>query len=450
MGDSNDSRLNECIAALIGTYTFKCCCGGGTYSVEILCDKYDCKYTEKNIIAGDTNELSKCVFSGTFDAREVIDQSDCDVNETIFASYDLPECDISGDEFDLNLSEEKFTTPIGLQIQNVLENDGGMEISFIRKDSSPKEATFEGRRVEAIRYSDNAEEGHRLLAAASEFEMKALMETHRRLLECEEFCRNIDAMLGLDRTCPVFREHPLKYSHFLRERMVGATKPCGYYERDCNYEVIPANKVHPGEGVGDLECKPYIVQFDIGINPNIRQRVVNDHTNFVGTKRDRIGMDSEQCLEIIVEGCSAATGGCAGKCGSGCLGAGYAKGCMKHDVCTTYKALRQIGSYDFAKDDGFCYDPDCGDEAASTVFNCYINDWGQDTPITCEKRNFSNKNAYGHWSYSVNFKDFGPCWNFVNWASGQGLPDKNKIRNPFRNRFLRYLQEQGIDISGAE
>merc|ERR1712238_442467 len=133
------SRLNDCIAALTGTYTFKCCCGGGTYSVEILCDKYDCKYTEKNIIAGDTNELSKCVFSGTFDAREVIDQSDCDVNETIFASYDLPECDISGDEFDLNLSEEKFTTPIGLQIQNVLENDGGMEISFIRKDSSPED-----------------------------------------------------------------------------------------------------------------------------------------------------------------------------------------------------------------------------------------------------------------------------------------------------------------------
>merc|ERR1712238_571382 len=192
------SRLNDCIAALTGTYTFKCCCGGGTYSVEILCDKYDCKYTERNIIAGDTNELSKCVFSGTFDAREVIDPSTCDVTKTIFASYDLPECDISGDDFDLNLPEEKFTTPIGLQIQNVLPDDGTIDISFIRKDSSPKEAnvssSFVERRIEAIRYSDNAEEGHRLLAAASEFEMKALMETHRSLFQCG---------LEYDCDCPV-------------------------------------------------------------------------------------------------------------------------------------------------------------------------------------------------------------------------------------------------------
>merc|ERR1712161_54406 len=101
-------------------------------------------------------------------------------------------CDISGDEFDLNLSEEKFTTPIGLQIQLVLENDGTIDIFFRRQDSSPKEATFEGRRVEAIRYSDNAEEGHRLLAAASEFEMKALMETHNRYLECETNDQNDD------------------------------------------------------------------------------------------------------------------------------------------------------------------------------------------------------------------------------------------------------------------
>jgi len=196
-GNPTRSRLNECIAALTGTYTFNCCCGGGVYSVTILCDKYDCNYTERNIRAttcpDDTSEPSTCVFSGRFDAREVIDLSTCDVTKMITASYDRPECGISENDFDLNLPEEKSTTPIGLQIQNVFPDDGIIDISFIRKDVSPKKASvsssFEERRVEAIRYSDNAEEGHRLLAAASEFEMKALMETHRRYLGCESgFC----------------------------------------------------------------------------------------------------------------------------------------------------------------------------------------------------------------------------------------------------------------------
>jgi len=459
-GNPTRSRLNECIAALTGTYTFSCCCGGGVYSVTILCDKYDCNYTERNIKATmcplDTSEPSKCVFSGTFDAREVIDLSTCDVTKMITASYDLPECDISENDFDLNLPEEKFTTPIGLLIQNVLPDDGTIDISFIRKDRSPKKAanvssSFEERRVEAIRYSDNAEEGHRLLAAASEFEMKALMETHRSLFQCG---------LEYDCDCPVFTKNPIN-DPGLQKRMRRATTYCGYYRdyNGCNYEVIPANKVHPGEGVGDLEFKPYIVQFDIGIDPSIRPRVTTDHSNYAGTKRGHIGQHNawfpgERCLEIIVVGGSKATGGCAGRCGSGCLpnpGGGYAKDCMKHDVCTTYKAMEQIGSHDFSMKDGFCYDTDCGDEAAQTVFNCYINRrFATDTPISCEKHHFSNTKAYGAWSYSVNFMPEGPCWNFVNWNNNQGLPDKSKIRNAYPNRFLRYLQEQGVDISGAE
>jgi len=364
----------------------------------------------------------------------------------ITASYDRPECYISENDFDLNLPEEKSTIPIGVQIQNVLPDDGTIDLSFIRKDRSPKEAThvsssFEERRVEAIRYSDNTEEGHRLLAAASDFEMNALKETHRRYLSCGTG----------DCDCPVFTKNP-ENDFGLQQRMLKATQPCGYYKntQKCNYEVITQNVVHPGEGVGDLDFKPYIVQFDIGVHKNIFSRVTTDHRNFGGTKRDFIGSSGEQCLEIIVTGNSGATGGCAGKCGSGCvIGAGWAKDCMKHDVCATYKALRQIGSYKFGKDDGFCYDPDCGDEAASTVFNCYIdNTWPfPDTPITCERGNFNNKNAYGAWSYSVNIMDEGPCWNFINWANGQGLPDKNRIDNPYR---LRHLLEQGVDISTAE
>ena len=115
--------------------------------------------------------------------------------------------------------------------------------------------------------------------------------------------------------------------------------------------------------------------------------------------------------------------------------------------CATYKALVQRGSHPFSDGDGFCYDVDCGDEAAQTIMNCYIDDWGPDTPITCQQNNFSNRWAYGFWIYSSNLFNTGPCYNFVNWGNGQGLPDKNRIRNPYE--YLAYLESQGVDVSGA-
>lgn len=121
--------------------------------------------------------------------------------------------------------------------------------------------------------------------------------------------------------------------------MLEATHPCGYYQcQGCSYPVIPHNVVHPGEGPGELGFDPYIVQFDIGIHPNLEQRVGTDHKNYHGThKRERLRKDKgEECLEIIVRGGSAVTGGCAGRCGSGCLGSGYAKDCMKHDVVSIF------------------------------------------------------------------------------------------------------------------
>jgi hypothetical protein len=143
--------------------------------------------------------------------------------------------------------------------------------------------------------------------------------------------------------CPIFTKDPKNGNTELGKKMIAATKPCGYYQsQGCSYEVIPANIVHPGEGVGDLDFKPYIVQFDIGVNPNIKDKVLNDHKNFKKTKRECIGCDSpgETCLEIIVEGNSGATGGCAGKCGAGCVvGAGWAKDCMKHDVVSIHHFL---------------------------------------------------------------------------------------------------------------
>lgn len=77
-----------------------------------------------------------------------------------------------------------------------------------------------------------------------------------------------------------------------------------------------------------------------------------------------------------------------------------------------------------------CYGPDCGDEAAQTVHNCFIGNWFFDTPITCERENFDNKNARGEWSIVTNFMK-SPCGNFKNWNNGQGIPDKDRIRNPY-------------------
>ena len=112
--------------------------------------------------------------------------------------------------------------------------------------------------------------------------------------------------------------------------------PCGTYEDKCkhkNYEVIRANVDYPGEGKGDMDFKPYIVQFDIGVHSKIKDKV--EATSEKGQTPLNAGtISGEQCLELIVKGGSMISGGCAGKCGSGCskLSGGYAKDCLKHDV----------------------------------------------------------------------------------------------------------------------
>ena len=123
--------------------------------------------------------------------------------------------------------------------------------------------------------------------------------------------------------------------------MIAATKPCGYYKSNgCDYEVIEPNVDHPGEGTGDLEFIPYIVQFDIGVKSIIKDRVTASYKSY-GKGSDCLGcsQEGEKCLELIVKGGSDATGGCAGKCDPDCLGAGYAKDCMKHDLVSILKYL---------------------------------------------------------------------------------------------------------------
>lgn len=249
--------------------------------------------------------------------------------------------------------------------------------------------------------------------------------------------------LELDSSCPVFTRNPYGNAALTRQ-MLDSALPCGTYKsRGCNYEVIPANVDFPGEGPGDLEFKPYIVQFDIGVHNSIKAKV--QQTADKGHPCIGCETGGEQCKELIVKGNSDVSGGCAGKCGGGCVvGAGWAKDCMKHDVCVSYKALKLGGNY-WNEEDGFCYDIDCGDEAAQTVFNCYIDEpwYKADTPITCERSNFSNRDAYGAWSYSTSYFTEGPCGNFVNWSSGQGLPDKNRIHNPYQ--FLSPAERMALE-----
>lgn len=239
----------------------------------------------------------------------------------------------------------------------------------------------------------------------------------------------------LDSDCPVFTDNPYEDPD-LTKKMLNAAMPCGTYEDKCkhkNYEVIRANVDYPGEGEGDLDFKPYIVQFDIGVQSKIKEKVEKSSYKF-HPPLAAVTMSGEQCFELIVKGGSMATGGCAGKCGRGCLiGAGYAKDCLKHDVCVSYKALKLGGNHWEQKNYGFCYDIDCGDEAAQAIFNCYIDYWFNDKSIICDESTFyHNKDAYGHWSYSTKAFIEGPCHNFVGWSSGQGIPGKGRISNPYR------------------
>ena len=204
----------------------------------------------------------------------------------------------------------------------------------------------------------------------------------------------------------------------------------------CTYDVIEANIDHPGNGPGEIQFKPYIVQFDIGTHWKLKDKVSAAHREWI-QGFPCIGCDdpSETCVELIIEAGSDATGHCAGKCGSACLlGAGYAKDCLKHDTCIAYKALvldEDWGGYD----DGFCYDQDCGDEAAQAIMNCYAGrPWMMDRGMVCDEEVFaSDERAYGHWSasrYTPGFK-VGPCNNFDGWANGQGIPDSDQINNEF-------------------
>ena len=129
--------------------------------------------------------------------------------------------------------------------------------------------------------------------------------------------------------------------------------------------------------------------------------------NFIGTPNK-----GKTCMGAIVQAndskYDATLGGCAGKCGAGCSGAGWAKDCLKHDICVTYKNFMlnptlTSSNVEENKPTGFCDDLDCGDEAAQTVMNCFSERrWRPDENIVCDKQVFEeNQKAFGRWSFAT-------------------------------------------------
>lgn len=267
--------------------------------------------------------------------------------------------------------------------------------------------------------------------------------------------------------CPVF--DTIATTGEEKESFKDAARPCGYYSsQGCPYQVIQANVCYPGEGPGDIHTfVPYIVQFDIGLHPTVRAREYNRAEQFqkdwcIGcteTSFSDLGLhvtkeSGETCMEIIVRAGDssndATVGGCAGKCGKGCAstGGGWAMDCLKHDVCVTYKKWVLEANFIIDMPIGFCNDLDCGDEAAHTVMNCYEDRWINDISRVCIESEFARDNdLYGHWSWSTGLFDEGRCGNYQDWATGQGIPDRSQISNPYYFDFIEYLHNQGVDVS---
>jgi len=254
-------------------------------------------------------------------------------------------------------------------------------------------------------------------------------------------------------SCPVLSNYPENDGEI--ETFLDAFKPCGHYANlGCPYEVILANVDYPGSGPGELEFIPYITQFDVGLHQTvselIREQASDDQMDkFIGTPNE-----GETCVEAIVQANNsrfdATLGGCAGKCGSGCglFSAGWAKDCLKHDICVTYKnfMLNPTLTSSNVKDNqpnGFCDDLDCGDEAAQTVMNCFSERrWGWDENIVCDEQVFEvNPKAFGKWNLAMHFAG-GKCYNYESWARGQGVPNDSQIRNS--EEFIDHLKSKSV------
>lgn len=213
--------------------------------------------------------------------------------------------------------------------------------------------------------------------------------------------------------------------------ILAKVKPCGTYAGICKLPVAEAGKVYPSDTLGKVsQGQHYVVQFDVGLHPNVKG------VTLTAIKRDLLGLPKgagETCLEGIVAG-GAHWGNLGmellgskdfdsmGKCGQSQNGT---YNCMQHHMCAAYK-MSKTG----LNTQGFCGDPDCGDEAAQTLFQCWTGFRPQDLGGDIGDMPKGNaegaicgpgNTVKGRWHHRENI-ELASCKAYEGWDRGQGIP----------------------------
>jgi len=275
----------------------------------------------------------------------------------------------------------------------------------------------------------------------------------------------------------------------MRETFLLQFKPCGYYREHCSNmlrtegwfpnlndnesvtfdpldldEIIRANVDYPGENSEvDIKYGISLVEFDIGLDDATYQSWLSNTYDFVSNNNmldsiegenqyldigNRLGQNAnvplwtsparpletgEHCVETFAKLNDdwSAKYVSMGTCGGGHVGVGYAKDCMKHDVCSYFKALA-LGTTDSSGNlvsEGFCRDFDCGDEAAQTVLNCLEDSWGPlNTQQICQESKHLDSRINGNYFSALHSTARRPmgmaeeCTFRTGWDKNQGMP----------------------------
>jgi len=391
-------------------------------------------------------EVSRHLRGGSVSVEMIFDLNHRNLVGEYTSSFSVQWADSSGNlgqTYDVGGTKSKVVKEIG----GVSQNTPGFRIKAKNKDAlfiDKLEIKSGGAILNGLSFDRNNDGGYCIGKRTDRQDFKGKCWTEKTY-QCIDFCADAQTMIVTNcgsatiqcrPSCPVLSNYPENDGEI--ETFMDAFKPCGHYANlRCPYEVISASVTYPGSGPGELEFIPYITQFDVGLHRTVNglreEASDGQRNNFIGPP------DKETCMEAIVQAndgrYDATLAGCAGRCGPGCKGAGWAKDCLKHDICVTYKNFMlnpTLTSSNVGENqpNGFCDDLDCGDEAAQTVMNCYSERrWRKDENILCDKQEFEeNQKAFGRWSYAIRWVD-GTCNKYVSWARGQGIPDNSQIRN---------------------
>lgn len=225
-------------------------------------------------------------------------------------------------------------------------------------------------------------------------------------------------------------------------------RPCGNWSTLCtDLPLVEANRDYPGGGAAGAVVldQDYVVQFDVGLHRSVARQILKRRFKEIDSC---LGCPKfgETCLEVVVTG-GAMWGdlgvpgvkpkayNCMGHCGVGCAGNKVVKikddvgalDCLKHDLCSAWKSVR-IGT----PARGYCHDPDCGDEGAMAIFNCWrgFRLFGQvgghrNGPLAISA--VCDNTTKGSWSH-CGWLTPGRCKVFQGWEKGQGIPDPGRFQ----------------------